>query len=278
MGSSTFAVTVFRGRVGDHNDRAMAGSEVVGAALAEHLGLVPVTVGVPAPALGTGWQDELDAARADLTAMAARYEEVLGADHVPVAALTRCAVALATVPRIAAHRPDAVVVWFDAHADINTPDDTTTGYLGGLALSGPMGWWDTGLGGGLRSDQVILVGTRDLDPAEQRRVDDGTIALVTPGAELPERLRAAVAGRPVYVHLDCDVLEPGTVPTDYHVPDGLTLDDLHAAALVLSESELVGLEIAEFEIAGFGTAELPGAEPAAAAALLRALRPLLTPG
>lgn len=26
----------------------------------------------------------------------------------------------------------------DAHADINTPDNTTTGYLGGLAMSGPM--------------------------------------------------------------------------------------------------------------------------------------------
>jgi hypothetical protein len=71
MGTNTFAVTVFRGRVGDHNDRAMAGSELVGAALAEHLDRVPVTVGVPAPALATGWQDELDAARTDLAAMAA---------------------------------------------------------------------------------------------------------------------------------------------------------------------------------------------------------------
>ncbi|MGW3469909.1 arginase family protein [Saccharopolyspora sp. NPDC000995] len=33
----------------------------------------------------------------------------------------RCAVALAALPRIAAHRPDAAVVWFDAHTDINTP-------------------------------------------------------------------------------------------------------------------------------------------------------------
>lgn len=272
MDSPAFAVTVFRGRAGDHNDRAMAGSQVVGAALADRLERASVTIGVPAPALDTGWQDELDAARADLAVMAARYEEVLAAQQVPVTALTRCAVALATLPRVAAHRPDAVVVWFDAHADINTPDDTTTGYLGGLALSGPMGWWDTGLGGGLRSDQVILVGTRDLDPAEQRRVDDGTVALVAPGADLPDRLRAAVAGRPVYIHLDCDVLEPGTVPTDYHVLDGLTLDDLHAAALVLAESELVGLEIAEFE-----TAQQPGEESVAAAALLQALRPLLIP-
>lgn len=133
-----------------------------------------------------------------------------------------------------------------------------------------MGWWHSGLGASLGADRVILVGARDLDVAEQRKVDDGTIVLVAPGVDLPRRLREVVAGRPVYVHIDCDVLEPGTVPTDYHVPGGLTLANLRAAAAVLADSELVGLEVAEFE-----SSDNPGRDEEQAAALLDALRPLL---
>lgn len=42
----------------------------------------------------------------------------------PVTTLSRCAVALVTVPAVATHRPDALVVWSDAHADLNTPQTT----------------------------------------------------------------------------------------------------------------------------------------------------------
>ena len=56
-----------------------------------------------------------------------------------------------------------------------------------------------------------------------------------------------MADRPVYVHIDCDVLEPGAVLTDYIVPDGLTLADLRQTAEVLAESEIVGIGIGEFE-------------------------------
>jgi len=48
-------------------------------------------------------------------------------------------------------------------------------------------------------------------------------------------------------YLDCDVLEPGIVPTEYRVPGGLDLQQLKGALQVLAECEVVGLEIAEFE-------------------------------
>lgn len=54
-------------------------------------------------------------------------------------------------------------------------------------------------------------------------------------------------GRPVYVHIDCDVLEPGAVPTEYRVPGGVTLAELREVAEALAEGEVVGLEIGEFE-------------------------------
>lgn len=241
------AVSHYAGRAGDHNDLAMIGSGELAAALADRLATETTVVGVPEPALSTGWGKELAAALPTLQAMATRLHQVFEAGQVPVTASSRCAVALATLPVVARHRPDAVVVWFDAHADLNTPDNTTTGYLGGLAFSGPLGLWDSGLGGGLASERAVLVGARDIDLAEQKLIDDGVVALVRVGPAMPDELRQVVNGRPVYVHIDCDVLDAGTVPTDYLVPYGMTLADLHGTAEVLAGSEIVGLEIGELE-------------------------------
>lgn len=263
------ALIHYAGRAGDHNDLAMIGSRELAAELAVRLGTSPTRVGAPEPALSVGWSEELEAARPTLEAMAAQLDGVLRAGQVPVSASSRCAVALATLPVVAAHRPDAVVVWFDAHADLNTPRTTTTGYLGGLAYSAPLGLWDSGLGAGVAADRAVLVGARDIDPPEQEILDAGVVAWVRTGAAMPEELRVAVAGRPVYVHIDCDVLDPGIVPTDYHVPRGMTLADLHAAAQVLAESEVVGLEIGELETTPEGSTTVHVSR------LLDALEPLL---
>ena len=264
------ALTRFAARAGDHNDLAMIGSAELAAGLADAFDATPYVVGRPQPALAVDWVEELAAARSALHEMATRLDTVLRSSAVPVTALSRCAVALATLPVLAAHRPDAVVVWFDAHADLNTPDTTTTGYLGGLALSGPLGWWDSGMGGGLDPAQIVLVGARDIDAAEQALLDASDVTLVEPGPNLPDRLRAAVANRRVYVHVDCDVLEPGAVPTDYRVPGGLSLQDLHAAMTVLAESEVVGVEIGELESAPDNSTP-----PAYVSLLLDALDPVL---
>lgn len=149
--------------------------------------------------------------------------------------------------------------------DLNVPGDTETGYLGGMALSAPLGWWDSGLGAGLPDDAAVLVGSRDLDAAEKEHVRAGRVRLVAPGPGLGERVAEAVAGRPVYLHLDCDVLEPGIVRTDYAVPDGLSLADLHDCAGAVAAGRVVGVEIGEYE--GPGRADL--------GELLDALAPVL---
>lgn len=264
------AVTHFAGRAGDHNNRAMIASPVLADALATRLDTVATVIGTPESALAANWDQELAAALPALQQMSAQFDQILTQGRVPVTALSRCAVALATLPVIADHRPDAVIVWFDAHADINTPDNTTTGYLGGLALSGPLGLWESGLGSGVLTHNVVLVGARDLDDPEQRLVAAGTIALVPVGPDIASTLRRVIAGRPVYVHIDCDVLDAGVVPTDYLMPDGLSLDQLHACAQALAESEIVGVEIGELE-----AEDDQHATPQPANLVLDAISPLL---
>lgn len=262
--------TVFQGRVGDHNDLAMPGARAIGEALARRTGESPTIIWTPEPALMLDWQEDLHAARPALCQLRDRFEDVFGRGAFSVAATSRCAASLATLPVVAKYHPSACVVWFDSHADMNTPDVTTSGFLGGLALSGPAGLWDSGFGAGLRMDQIILVGQRDLDPFEQTLIDCHAVPHVHPHDDLAARLRASIAGRPVYVHIDCDVLDPGIVPTDYIHPGGLSLDDLRTCCTTIAEGRLIGLEIAEFQDAWEVGGSSVSPEP-----LLDALTPLL---
>jgi arginase len=241
------ALTVFQGRAGDHNDRGFGGAAAIGAEWQRRLGHPAATVGTPEPPLSADWRVELTAAAPTLEELSRRYHDIYATGQTPVTALTRCAVALATLPVVARYQPDALVVWFDAHGDINTPESSTTGFIGGLALSGPMGLWDSGLGSGVAPANVVLGGARDLDPFERRLIDEGVVRHVAVGPDMLADLDAAIGDRPVYFHLDCDVLEPGLVPTDYRVPNGLGFDELFSVASRLAENTVVGVEVAEFE-------------------------------
>jgi arginase family enzyme len=168
---------------------------------------------------------------------------------------------------VAKARPDAVIVWFDAHGDLHTPDSSTSGYLGGMAMSGPAGLWDSELGDGLDLGQVILVGARDLDPAEKALVAEKKVQQVSPGWGMARALEKALAGRPAYVHLDCDVLKPGLVPTEFTCSGGMSLKELAKAAKVIAKGEVVGLEIAELQTRATGALDV--------GPLLAALEPLI---
>jgi arginase family enzyme len=260
---------VFQGRAGDRNDLAIPGALSIGNLLREQLGVGYTTVGTPEPALSADWRIELDAALPALCSMRDRLEEVMSAGNRCVAATSRCAVSIATLPVIARLRADACVVWFDAHADLNTPDTSASGYLGGLALSGPIGLWETGLGAGLLLDNVVLVGQRDLDPFELELIRAGKVQHIKPRTDIPTQLAKVIAGRPVYVHVDCDVLNPGIVPTDYAHQGGLSLSDLRRACEAIAQTEVVGLEIAEFQ-----NSWSTNGEPVSPGPLLDSLRPL----
>lgn len=259
-------LTIFSGRVGDHNDDAMAAAGPLGDRIAERWSGEQHRVGAPAPALDRDWRTELAAAQGPLSELASTVRSAVEEGQRWLTVMPRCAGALATLPVVAEQYPGACVVWFDAHADVHLPGTTTSGYLGGMALSGPLGWWDSGFGAGV--GDAVLVGTRDIDPAEHRLAAEHGIEVVAPGADLAERLAQVVGQRQVYVHVDCDVLDPGIVPTDYRVPDGLDLVDLHGAMRVLGRLEVLGVEIAELQQHPDGS--VPDVGP-----LLTALRPVI---
>jgi arginase len=275
FGSSTPASSVpalvgLLGRTSDRTAGSMRGADALARALSHRLGVTPELIGRPAEARTLGWKDDLINSR-PLVLAAARYvDSALSAARVPVTVAGECAVGLGTLPVVARRRSDARVLYLDAHGDFNTPATTRSGYLGGLSLAGACGLWDSGLGAGLPSERVILAGVRDLDPAERDLLERESVTVLGAGPELLGRVREALSGAPVYVHIDLDVLDPTAFPVEYEVEGGPSQRELRELlAAVVAVAQLVGFEVAEFE-----APEDPLERAAATSAALALLEPL----
>jgi len=106
------------------------------------------------------------------------------------------------------------IIWFDAHADFNTPETSPSGFLDGMGLAILTGRCWRRLAERFESfqpvldSQVIQIGVREKDPPEIQLLQESgikqipTVAL----AELPEVLRQ-LGTNTVYVHVDLDVID-----------------------------------------------------------------------
>ncbi|GAA4192128.1 hypothetical protein GCM10022219_11960 [Microbacterium oryzae] len=241
------SLIVSQGRVADRTGGALVGARLAGDALSALLGVKAQVVGTPSAPVEDDWTESLPAAADTLRELRSALATALDAGTVPVLATSTCAASLATLPEVAARCPDAVVLWVDAHGDFNTPDTTDSGYLGGMVLAAACGLWDSGHGAGLDPTRVALVGARDIDPAERELLSAAGVRVLSPAASNPDAVRTFVGDRPVWIHVDWDVLEPGYIPAAYRVPDGLLPHQVAAIFAALPAGAVRGVELAEFE-------------------------------
>jgi arginase family enzyme len=100
--------------------------------------------------------------------------------------------------------------------------------------------WDSGLGAGLDPSRVVMCGVRDVDPGESVLLATNGVGLV----ESPSQLAGLLGGRPVFVHLDLDVLDPSVLPATFPAPGGLSDGGLRTLLAEVAEAvELLGAEI-----------------------------------
>jgi arginase len=115
------------------------------------------------------------------------------------------------------------VIWFDAHADVNTPETSPTGFLDGMALAMVVGEGWSALRDGLATvpaDRVALVGARDLDPSEESFLARTRI----------RRDDLSLPVESVYLHIDLDVLDPSEGRANaWAAPGGLSVAELERA-------------------------------------------------
>ncbi|MFE4257329.1 arginase family protein [Streptomyces sp. NPDC056883] len=238
---------VSQGRVADRVPRMIEGAALVARALEERYGLLGRAIGTFAPPADDDWSVSLPQARETLLGLGTAVTESLGAGRLPVLISNTCSASIATLPAVARERPDAVVLYIDAHGDFNTPETTGTGYLGGMVLAAACGLWDSGHGSGLRPGQAVLVGARDIDEPERDLLAQTGVRVIPPAEVTGESILRAVGGAPVWIHIDWDVLDPETaVPAEYVVPGGLFESQIRAVFEAIPRDQLVGVELAEF--------------------------------
>jgi len=173
----------------------------------------------------------------------------------PMILAGNCGSSLGTVSGVRAASPNdhsAIgVIWLDAHADFNTPETTTSGFLDGMALGALTGrCWSalTASIPGFRpvpDAHVVLVGARDIDAEEERLLASSRVMRVEAARMQADGARAALdpaltelarhVSR-VYLHIDLDVHDPAEAQANqYAVSGGLSAGTVRDLVRVVGE-------------------------------------------
>ncbi len=167
----------------------------------------------------TQWNREVfEAVSAALAAQ--RLPLMLGGDH---------CLAIGSIAAVAQHCRQAGkrlrVLWFDAHADANTPASSPSGNLHGMPVACLMGDGPaslTALAGqpALQPGDIRLIGVRSVDATEKRYVNDHGIEVydmrcideIGMRAVMTRALQGVDANTHLHVSFDLDCLDPDIAP------------------------------------------------------------------
>lgn len=186
-----------------------------------------------------------------------RMPLVLGGDH----SLSAGSIAGAAA-YMAATGKKVGVIWIDAHGDLNTPGSSRSGNVHGMPLAHLLGHGDAalanvaGLHPAVRSENVALVGVRDLDDAERDHIRGWNLQAYTMRdvdergihAVLTDAIAIASNGTDgIWASVDLDVVEPESAPgVGTAVAGGMTYREAHHAMEMLADTgRLVGMDLVE---------------------------------
>jgi arginase len=157
--------------------------------------------------------------------------EVLEQDRVPVILGGDHSVAVGTIAGAVRHfrrqKESLGLIWFDAHADCNTPETTPSGNVHGMPLAACLGLGPDALTNWigaaplLDAGRVALVGVRDIDRGEKENVRRAGISVFTI-RDIDEQGMRPVVQRAIeiasggtagfHVSLDMDFVDPSDAP------------------------------------------------------------------
>jgi arginase len=237
-----------RCRTSDRTAGHVRGVDALAPLIGKRLGIEPRRIGEPAEPRDGDYADDLRDSRGCLLEAGGQVDDALSGGNVPIVLAGECSICLTTLPAAARHRPDARVLWLDAHGDFNTPETTASRFLGGMCLAGACGYWQAGLGDTIDAERVVLAGVRDLDAAERELLESSPATVVGASLETLVYTQNALDRSPVYVHLDLDVIDPEVFPALHPAGNGLPPEKVYdLLEAVAAECEIVGLEITAFD-------------------------------
>lgn len=171
---------------------------------------------------------------------------VLGGDH---------SIAIGTLAGLMKHYQNLGVIWYDAHADLNTKETSPSGNIHGMPLAISLGIGHEGLTGiygketKIKAENIVIIGARSLDDGEKELIRDKGIKVYTMHEidrlgmtrvmeETIDYLRGRTDG--VHLSLDLDALDPNDAPgVGTPVAGGISYRESHLAMEMLEESKLI---------------------------------------
>ena len=221
------------------------GAAALALELAERLSVEARMIGTPGEPRHARYDEDLAESRGCLLEAGGQVDDALAARRFPALVAGDCSIALTTLPALARNRPDAQVLWLDAHGDFNTPDTTSSGFLGGMCLAGACGRWDPGWARNrCPSSASCCAGCATSKTRSGRRWSAAGSPSSGPRWRRSSTSSTRSTTPPVYVHLDLDVLDPEVMPARYPSGGGLSQEKLYDLLDAVAEAcEVVGVEI-----------------------------------
>jgi arginase len=186
----------------------------------------------------------------------AAYDRItteLGRDEVGVFLGGDHSMSIGTVSAMAS-RGETGLLWIDAHGDFNTPESSPSGNIHGMALAALVGDGPpelTGIGYAgqkVQPHNIAMIGVRDLDVEERRRLTRSGITVYTM-REVDEIGMYAAAKKildrfayldAIHVSLDLDACDPRLAPgVGTPVIGGLTYREAHLLMETLASSQKI---------------------------------------
>lgn len=178
---------------------------------------------------------------------AKRFPLVLGGDH---------SIAIGTLAGLADHYEHLGVIWFDAHADLNTAETSPSGNIHGMPLAVSIGAGEQRLvdlhrpGRKIYPENIVIIGARSVDPGERLLIQEQGIkvfsmheidryGMPTVMEKTIQYLQSkGVDG--VHLSLDLDGLDPLYTPgVGTPVPGGINYRESHLAMEMLADTQLI---------------------------------------
>lgn len=181
-------------------------------------------------------------------AEAGNFPLVLGGDH---------SIAIGTLAGISERHENLGVIWYDAHADMNTSDTSPSGNIHGMPLAASFGHGHEkltnirGYSPKVKPENIVIIGARSVDPGERELIKEHGIRVYSMHeidkmgmhAVIEESIKYLKEERKtdaVHLSLDLDGIDPMYTPgVGTPVPGGISYRESHLAMEMLFDANII---------------------------------------
>lgn len=181
-------------------------------------------------------------------AEAGNFPLVLGGDH---------SIAIGTLAGISERHENLGVIWYDAHADMNTSDTSPSGNIHGMPLAASFGHGHEklttirGYSPKVRPENIVIIGARSVDPGERELIKEHGIRVYSMHEIDKMGMHAVIEDSicylkeerntdAVHLSLDLDGIDPMYTPgVGTPVPGGISYRESHLAMEMLYDANII---------------------------------------